>query len=122
VDGRTPTWTDTHLSVHKREVLEIQAVGEIKPGKNFPWVGPDGLGGPHRVVLQNVPHEALIAMVGSPRSETQLTDPPPADTTLVGSRLYFRAASNGDLYLAPNDPKTEDNLGSFTATITQVSP
>jgi actin-like ATPase involved in cell morphogenesis len=102
-------WTDTGVDLKVGDKVNIVAFGRAAhaPGE---FTGPDGDPNPgldQYSLMRSAPHNALIGKIGKT-----------AEFFLVGNSSTFQADSAGRLFLGPNDTGTQNNSGSYTATIT----
>ena len=123
VDSRDPLWTDTGLSVHPGDRVEITAVGLVRPGRRpgYRSVSPAGLATPHPGQLsidRRVNHAALVASVGPAAEPGALSRTSASRVIAVGEHRRLAIREGGELFLGVNDKKTVDNSGWFGATVT----
>jgi hypothetical protein len=105
----TVAWDRTGVRLTKGQQVTIDATGSVSYAGGTPPVGPDGAADPHPgvCVLPGADHHAgLIARIG-----------PTGTPFLVGRHFSGAAPATGELELGINDTGTENNAGSYRATV-----
>jgi hypothetical protein len=122
VDSRDQHWTDTHLSLHRGDRVEVTASGRVLPSprSGYHFVSPAGLERPRPGQLsidEAIPHAALIATIAE-HQPAPLHSIRARLVIAVGAHRTLTAQTAGRLYLALNDKRTVDNTGWFQADVT----
>jgi len=102
------TWTKTGVKVKPGQRITIRATGQLKGGGLT--FGPEGTAShpewARYSVVPEWPHLALIGKVGED-----------GDPFLVGKSFSGQVVRGGELFLGVNDLDTENNGGTFHATV-----
>jgi hypothetical protein len=133
---------NTNIAVVSGDIIQITATGLIRNSPGDVDITSDGLNYCHCVVgvslLPNVAASSLIGSIGNSFTGINLLDdgrdinpqgmtgtsigrPGLFGPGYIGSSFIGSAASSGEIYIAYNDTFPDDNVGSFTVTIT-VTP
>jgi hypothetical protein len=101
-------WTTTSITVHKGDVISVEAGGAIVLNLGGTAVGPDGASIPDpQKLIPEKPTGALIAVVGVDNN----------DFLYVGAKGSFTAARDGLLFLGVNENDLTNNSGEFSALV-----
>jgi hypothetical protein len=138
----TVHYLNTNIAVVPGDIIQITATGFIRNSIGDVDIAPDGLNYCHCVagasLVPNVAASSLIGSIGNSFTGINLLDdgydtnphgitgtsigrPGLFGPGYIGSSFASIAASSGEIYIAYNDTFPDDNVGSYTVTITIVT-